>query len=596
MAETATEIADHDQIIRESFIEPIRTVTVIDDEFPTLDSLIAGTFALEKNAVDVKRVREILDFARSRTNPWLVDVHDGKNTTSESETKQIAPRLHHSDLMVLDYHLNGDNGSGEAAIEILRSLAQNDHYNLVIVYTKGYDGDLKKVIREVALGLTFPGSDLALSADEEKKVRDDLENWEVESEGITTRLISETSADLYLQARSRCAENFRPALGLDECIGIKALFESKPQTLKLDREKIVRWLLRKKQDQVQAQFSKTDLGRVQFEANTGCNWVCTEKLFVTVISKSSSPAIFEEKLLAAIKASFPSPHRLLVTKMRCEIDKRGLVAESAILGDTHVQTAWLNDFLNPAPADEKSVVASTISRHWEALGDQLRDNLDTFGDRLRATFRPMDRNQVLKNCGLRPGEQSTETLQRYNCFVSTKPFDRAHLTTGHTLKMGFPGTDGQACTEHWICLSPACDMVPGQKDNGWNGRLGNLTPFIAVRLHCVSPDTAVKNATRNVFLFLEIDGSIQTFSIHPDGSSSNSPDWEQMFAADNARFHSGRHVVLTRMRSTENGLSQDQIEATVTAQLRSEYALNLLQRIGALLSRPGLGMNFKGRA
>jgi CheY-like chemotaxis protein len=171
MTNTATQIEAHDQLIREVFIEPIRTVVVVDDEYPTLDSLAAKE-AHDKGGWDgrpddVQRVREILRFARSKQAPWLVDVHDGK-----SEEQGVAPYLHHSDLLVLDYHLNGNDGSGDTAINILRSLARNDHFNLVIIYTKGYDGDLDKVVREIALGLTYPDMTLNSSTEETQLLED----------------------------------------------------------------------------------------------------------------------------------------------------------------------------------------------------------------------------------------------------------------------------------------------------------------------------------------------------------------------------------------------------------------------------------------
>ena len=126
---------------------------------------------------NVQRVRELLGFARSKVRPWLVDVHDGKKVTSKSE-QGIAPHLDHSDLLVLDYHLDGIEGKGDAAIDILRKLAQNDHFNLVIVHTKGYEGDLDQVVREIALGLTFYDPELCLTEPEMISIKEALAQWE----------------------------------------------------------------------------------------------------------------------------------------------------------------------------------------------------------------------------------------------------------------------------------------------------------------------------------------------------------------------------------------------------------------------------------
>jgi len=171
------------EFVREVFIDPIRAVTVIDDEFPTLDGLLAEKLNDEPRDVEIEnckrvgsgkflnglrglvltpsprpspagrgpgrggqrkvyashlkihhyqRVQGILEFCRSQPRNWLVDIHDGGRQVEEIE---VAEHLSQSDLLVLDYQLDKKDKSGDRAIEILRKLAENDHFNLVVVYT-----------------------------------------------------------------------------------------------------------------------------------------------------------------------------------------------------------------------------------------------------------------------------------------------------------------------------------------------------------------------------------------------------------------------------------------------------------------------------
>ena len=50
--------------------------------------------------------------------------------------KKVVNHLHQSDLLILDYQLDkSKSGDGTLAIQILRDLISNEHFNLVIVYT-----------------------------------------------------------------------------------------------------------------------------------------------------------------------------------------------------------------------------------------------------------------------------------------------------------------------------------------------------------------------------------------------------------------------------------------------------------------------------
>jgi CheY-like chemotaxis protein len=148
------------RLIEEVFIDPIRTVVVVDDEFPTLDALLdkeLGNPDRSWKPENAKRAQEIIRFCRDDKRRWLVEIHDGKPPTSIAAESEAASHLHQSDLMILDFHLDEKRpNDGGDAIRILRRLADNDHFNLVVVYTKGTGetgGDIPRIVREIALGV-----------------------------------------------------------------------------------------------------------------------------------------------------------------------------------------------------------------------------------------------------------------------------------------------------------------------------------------------------------------------------------------------------------------------------------------------------------
>lgn len=608
------------ELVRDVYIKPIRSLLAIDDEFPTLDEFLDAKLAegaLKKKGTDI--LREIIKFAREREIPWLVDVHDGKDISGNQE-KKIAPRLHASDLMVLDYKLKGEELGGSTAIEILRGLATNDHFNLVLLYTKGENGNIIDVLYEIALGLCKRNDTYKLTDEEHQTIINALELWQntTEQEDSSEKLLEEFTSQLYLKSFERRGGSLKWILDTDGSAPLKDKLANVARYGKIQQDLLLRWLFENRQEKVSTQLCDTDLGQIRIGADENCCWISCEKLFITLLSKRCAPKEFESKIINAIVASHPTPHRLLLTKMRASIEQRGLVAEVDILRDAYVQTAWLEDFLKPNPNDEVSAIVGTVTRHWEAMGDALRSELMKFGSTLRAQYHGVELQEVMKRSGLRVVDpNSYETLERYNSFVSTKPFDRGHLTTGHVFSISHgiikatQDSEGVGLfensmrtpsePEYWMCLSPACDMVPGQKgkhkDSNGVEINDDLLPFTAVRLHAIKSETAIGKATENLCIFLKFEDSIKAFSILTNADAKGSPIWEKMIAINGGLFCAETKLLkISRVTTIGRQVKVHEVDATVFAQLRSDYATNLLQKFGAQLTRPGLGMQFKSRS
>src|SRR5690606_28356439 len=127
-----------------AFIAPIRSVLIVDDDYPTFDEILkiqalrnAGQTESQGKAChrNPDRIERVINRFRNLERPLLVDIHDGTNVKVGDEIV-VAAHLHQSDLLVLDYQLDSSSpGDGTQAIEIVRSLMSNDHFNLVVVHT-----------------------------------------------------------------------------------------------------------------------------------------------------------------------------------------------------------------------------------------------------------------------------------------------------------------------------------------------------------------------------------------------------------------------------------------------------------------------------
>ncbi|WP_190282993.1 response regulator receiver domain [Achromobacter xylosoxidans] len=645
MHEMSTE--KYKQLVKQVYIDPIRTVVVVDDDFPTLDDLLLSAesgqaleqqpfvqstsvsapnspassylvvppsqkrsdsgqelirMKFEGKMVDVDRMKDLLALCRKRNPPWMIDVHDGRANTGMDELR-LAPSLHQSDLMILDFHLNGDQGDGQRAIDILRTLASNDQFNLVVVYTKGIGGEINSVFEQIATALANRNWSMSEPVSKLKATEELITDWEDEAPelDIIGQLLQSFSTIDYLRYRSKKykfkgsgTEGLIDSL-LAKCpVGIKnkkASYQSKTGETKhtvLNTKSIFDFLVSLKHVALAPSLSEIDYGGFSCDIGGDKNWIRAEKIFITVVNKTTaSPHTLESCLLDALEVWAPGPHQLLMGKMRAELGEKGVCAEGAVLANRPLQAGWLHDLLDQ-DADVETVMTQSINRHWEALGGRIHQEVKKYAKEMFDYFRSEDA-QNIKERYMPTGIRDDDRLAHLNHYYSTKPIDSPHMTTGHILKFD-PYNAGED-DEYWMCLSPACDLVPGQKTEGWRSRLGQMMPFVAVKLEMTSIGAAMGEVNQNRFVFVQIDENICAFKFTSGSSSTSLPNWEHMFAANGGKFSrkDGKNGLnVQRMRETDGNLVMDIRTASVVCQLRYEYALNFLQRLGSVLSRVGL--------
>ena len=104
--------------IEEAFIDPIRSVVIVDDDYPTIEEVLGsdpkneGVDAVEQRQKDwvksPQQVMEVVSEFRSKEKKYILDIHDAQNLTDDEEVDGAA-HLHQTDLLVLDYQLNPEN-------------------------------------------------------------------------------------------------------------------------------------------------------------------------------------------------------------------------------------------------------------------------------------------------------------------------------------------------------------------------------------------------------------------------------------------------------------------------------------------------------
>lgn len=588
--------------IKEVFIDPIRTAVVVDDEYPTLGELLTLNAASKEESVpnslpaekqkNTHSVKKIIDFCRAQLpTPWLVDVHDGKTPNLEKE-QEMAAHFDHTDLLILDYHLDKTSGS-DKSIRILQRLAGNGHFNLVAVYTQDREGvgnGVHRALVEIALGLAYPDSTLDLDDRVKRYPAKMVSEWEDGTPGIFDQLLDSFDEIAFLRVLENEKRHWQVLKELRELRALSNLLEGIPEDLNITADRLFPYLLFQAQSKYRPRMAAQSFGRVAL--GTGpeeTNWIRTDSLFVTVISKRHDPSTIPEKLLTALEAWDPIPHRLIMSKMRSELSLKGGIAESDALRNRHLQAAWLADILAEHADQRQTNVRQDVVRHWESLGGKIWPGVLDFSDRLTDFLAQTNRDTLFgrfDKYGARL--EQAEVYLQINSYVSSKQPEGYHLSTGHVCRTGANAKDFQ----YWLCLTPACDLEPGQgADTGWKKRLGTWMPLKIVRLFPANKDVALAEATRGYHIFLAVDGEMQIFGFADPGAlqpeSVPTLRWEQAFAKGQGNFRHGRVVDIATLSATD-GLEFQTQEAVVVGQLRYEYAINLLNRLGAHLSRVGL--------
>lgn len=580
-------------LVKEAFIDPIRSVLIIDDEYPTWEHVFSDGF----NAKEAGRWKEIEDITaligqfRQKSKAMIIDIHDGMDNSD------IGTYLHQSDLLVLDYQLEKGGKDGERAVGIMKSLFKNRHFNLIVMHTAA--DPLVGPFETVLDSLLRPWPEIGELAPAGKEV---IENLEDEAEtkphllNIWDRLKTTVGRDIHYLYR-QCAQNNKKAAGFVRNELKLQAFRDLCSSAKLNIDQTIQVFCRILQTYeapyddgedrpVDIRWSAPGQGRRP--------WIRTPGGFVAFAGKTDPQLL--TALAEAIEDWKPSPSRLISSKIRAAINSEGAFAEESALSDKHVYWKYYDELSKPPAGDaghshRKTLLEAHAARHTERLLDVVGGEAIKFGIKLIGCDPGLKDSSVQGfgthyNIRVTSSGDKREALYRYNSHISTKPVSGWHLQPGHIFKVE---------DEYWVCVSPACDLVPNQK-----GKMAisesiaaKVKPFMAVQLHARAKDLGKDEINSNSFVFLKREeGRVSAFSVY-DGGENPAPVW-RLFNAENFGVFEidavtkAAPIKLHYLCGVAGALKIETRDAVITAQLRYEYALNLIQKLGGEMTRVGL--------
>ncbi|MCV3767150.1 response regulator receiver domain [Rhizobium sp. TRM95796] len=583
--------ATFSDLVKQAFIDPIRSVLIIDDQYPTWEQIFSeeGYDASNSRWTPKGKILKVVKQFRKMSPALTVDIHDGQ------ENNGIGSYLHQSDLLVLDYQLEKNEPHGVRATEIIADLLENNHFNLVMIHTA--IGDLVDPFNTVLMSLLTPLNIKQARADQGQKLIEKLEDSGDEHfEDILKDLRTALNATAYIGLRrhlfdgGKQADFLKSAAELESYRTIvgKAEWDVNQSLMVMD------WGMLLHDKKVAAyKASPRDL-RWSVPGNRRKAWIRTNGGFIAFADKKNTELL--KILQAAIEDWRPSPSRLMSSRIRSEISKQGAGAEDNALSDKYAYWQYYQE-LRGTPLDtspmaqrnrRKTLLESQAARHTERLLDLIGNKAVEFGLKVLEAD-PTETNAKLPGFSRNYAVKSSVRMRdkarsHYNAHISTKQLSGWHLHPGHIFKIS---------QEMWVCLSPSCDLVPMQKTSAavQNSSAASVKPFIAVRLHS-KQSYSTSEVNSNTLIFLKDGDAINTYSVYPNGREFGSPIWRLFMAADFGKFEIEENRTAKLDLSYLSGKGQEmeveRVEAKLIGQLRYEYALNLIQKLGVEFTRIGL--------
>lgn len=564
-------------LVNEVFVTPVRSATIIDDEYPNLDDLISGK--VTRNSVDDSFVGDAA-ITYERPNKVKKRIDELRSKALVVDVRNDVPDLgasvgyHHSDLVVLDYQLEGPQGDGSKSKKIARELlVNNDHFNLVILHTQAR---LEDAFSDIVLSLLVKpeGFQEAL-----------IERGEELLDEIGVAPLDVFGASQYLLFRRKGCAKFRRMIYNSTTRAEEDLLSDLDRTItfhSLEGRDI--WAL------VVACISSFEKGRGFGEEKVAGLvwstqepfWIKSDRGFIAFTRKGTSDTLWET-LLNALDDWGPTPSRLISGKIRNVLHRQGSQIEGQMLEDAHIGALSFRRYISESKEDVRSsLITSEIGRQFEFYRGSCEEPIIKFSEKLLTSESEERSGSSKYPVDLENDRELMKAHDKLNFHVSCKASSGTHLTTGHILTQG---------NDVWIVVSPACDLVPGQKNN----RAKGFVQFAAAKMEKLNDIAKCREYSHTGnYLFIPVDGEVKAFSVYPSSGEGGAADrhllYSYFFAAQDGQYNANNSITVYRENCADDGqlVFEEQTFSRHEMQLRYEYALNLLSKVGVHASRVGL--------
>jgi hypothetical protein len=561
--------AQLEERLDKAYIRPIRTVLAIDDEFPQ--------YGADPTGKQLVRAKAIWQACRKRG--LLCDIDDGAAIVSGGETPK---HLLKSDLVILDYHLQENDERW--ALELLVQLADSDHASLVVVYTK--DEKLAEIRRKVAAHLRGKKPIEGWLENDEQKAAWEKHEAKLEGVGVSGKMV-----DAFIGGR------------LKECRSDKAT-RSEFERVGVPKQHISACLNAHLESQVHAltkRYAVEGKAPPAVGASEKSPWVFANNLFVVCVNKTPENAEDGElvfgQLLDALCEWNPNFMYASLAFARAEFMRGGFQHERAALNDARLQSGWLYHAWAGSVHEQKDRLRTLFERVINGYSTSLLERVIEFGGSLVPTTENPNADMETLRAAIQEfnedgGALEAQVVHLLNSFLVVEPH-KNFIETGTI----FVRKDDKELKQVYICVTPACDLVPRiPKGYLWENEIHPSRPIIAIRCTMRGiDDGCLMAAEQGKNIFIMIDNEPKTLVIMDGSRPIPILEWfvvEKMGEITAKEFDALEFVKSKPNPEDEGRFANRSVKMRVLGQVRALYASRIQQYAGQHLSR--IGVDFVG--
>jgi hypothetical protein len=316
--------------------------------------------------------------------------------------------------------------------------------------------------------------------------------------------------------------------------------------------------------------------------------VTSGNVFVAVVNKTAdAPEVLIDRLASAIEAWDPNPLLVMMMQARASLEKAGTLADHKVLETSRLRAGWLLRVLLGKNAEERRAnIADLYGRLLERLATSVEPSMVDFGHRLITPNSGEEAVETAKK--MAEAAHNLGPMQVYhalNEYLCSDECRDGGMTTG----VVFSGMRG-GMEQFWVCVTPACDLVEGQNERGWDGELKPTRPVAVARLKATKSGPAVSTllecATIGRHIYLFVDNA--PVALEALDETSRQMSLETMFLRNGGLIENGKFLGHVIDLDDQRKPVANEIEFTVLAKLRPDYANRLLTQSGSQRARIGV--------
>ena len=508
------QVAYNDLITKTFLDNAIRSVLMIDDDYLTYENVLQSQengrldsiFENEQKKTTSVKASKLQKFFNGRN--FICDISDGVNSFK-------ADRARKSDLLILDYQLS--NNDPKESLEILHSMANSNHMNLVVIYTHE---DLKEAWLQTAVSLRSGFKNEYESIINSSEEFEEFWNDKTDDDTIVPEEWKDFTQDElaeYLLSNNIKKFHARIASFLEACEKKYTVNTTKASLLRLLDDYDILKCAQTNYENFKGEFSNTP-------------WLLIGNVFIAFHKKKNDE--MPDELWKTLEDSLikwnPNYFRLILSEMQNVLENEGVSFAQFNSSQYFEQAGWLWQILSDSAS---LTMRDLLKQNMTKLSDSLLLNTDllAFSENLKATIssefpqkkliegRPTDAEKqeafetvkVQLEIALNKTKQSVDIdhaaiVHELNKSLSLKEISSNHITTGMVLK-----GDGDSW---FICVSPACDCVPEQNNTQLTKRLApDYKPLKLLELKPINLELAVEKSTNGKCLFLDDKVALEVF-------------------------------------------------------------------------------------